>query len=442
MMLTINRAIGLQVRLIALAALCWIGNLAAVSAKDTAPQGQVVVEGSARAVDGLRTWLAMPVGDRPAMETTAFVQVPLNKADAAAARQLLWDDHVAQLRDSRADELAAKVIKLDGAEMRYDWLKFPPENAAKDAPAERPGLFISMHGGGGAPAEVNDSQWVNQVRLGNAYQPKNAIYVAPRATTNDWNLWHQPHIDKYFDRLISTLVALADVDPNRVYLMGYSAGGDGVYQLAPRMADRFAAASMMAGHPNDASPRGLRNLPFTIHVGELDEAFSRNKVAVAWKEQLEKLRDADKTGYEHWVEVHTGKGHWMDLQDKAAVDWMQKFARTPLPQKIVWRQAGVTHPRFYWLAAEPGSIAGGDEVEAERRDQQIDIKRLAGNAKLLVRLNDAMLDLDQPVIVTMDGKEVARQTLTRTIGTLAKTLAERGDPELVFSAEVAVPNQP
>jgi hypothetical protein len=53
-----------------------------------------------------------------------------------------------------------------------------------------------------------------------------------------------------------------------------------------------------------------------------------------------------------------------------------------------------------------------------------------------------MLDLDQPVIVTMDGKEVARQTLTRTIGTLAKTLAERGDPELVFSAEVAVPNQP
>jgi predicted esterase len=351
---------------------------------------------------------------------------------------VLWDDHVAQLRASRAEELAAKVIKLDGAEMKFEALKFPPENAADGAPAERPGLFISMHGGGGAPAQVNDSQWVNQVRLGGAYRPMNAIYVAPRATTNDWNLWHQPHIDKYFDRLISTLVALADVDPNRVYLMGYSAGGDGVYQLAPRMADRFAAASMMAGHPNDASPRGLRNLPFTIHVGELDGAYSRNKVALAWKEQLEKLRAADKTGYEHWVEVHTGKGHWMDLQDKAAVQWMQKFARTPLPQKIVWRQAGVTHPRFYWLAADPSTIAGGDEVEAERRDQQIDIKRLAGNAKLLVRLNDAMLDLDQPVVVKMDGKEVARKTLNRTIGTLAKTLAERGDPELVFSAEVEV----
>ena len=53
---------------------------------------------------------------------------------------------------------------------------------------------------------------------------------------------------------------LGDVDPNRVYIMGYSAGGDGVYQLAPRMADRWAAAAMMAGHPNDASPLGLRNI--------------------------------------------------------------------------------------------------------------------------------------------------------------------------------------
>ena len=53
------------------------------------------------------------------------------------------------------------------------------------------------------------------------------------------------------------MIMLYEVDPNKVYLMGYSAGGDGVYQLAPRMADRFAAAAMMAGHPNETSPLGL-----------------------------------------------------------------------------------------------------------------------------------------------------------------------------------------
>ncbi|MFM8642358.1 MAG: polyhydroxyalkanoate depolymerase, partial [Phycisphaerales bacterium] len=110
-----------------------------------------------------------------------------------------------------------------------------------------------------APAPVNDAQWENQKRL---YSPPEGVYVAPRAPTNEWNLWHQGHVDALFDRLIENLVMCERVDPDRIYLMGYSAGGDGVYQLAPRMADRFAAAAMMAGHPNEAVPDGLRNLPF------------------------------------------------------------------------------------------------------------------------------------------------------------------------------------
>jgi poly(3-hydroxybutyrate) depolymerase len=51
--------------------------------------------------------------------------------------------------------------------------------------------------------------------------------------------------------------------------MGYSAGGDGVFQIAPRMADHWAAAAMMAGHPGDAAALNLRNLPFTIFMGGL-----------------------------------------------------------------------------------------------------------------------------------------------------------------------------
>ena len=106
-------------------------------------------------------------------------------------------------------------------------------------------LYISMHGGGGAPAQVNDSQWRNQIRL---YQP-------PDMGLSTSYLEHLPilgisgiesHIDHFFDRLIQGAVHVMGANPNRVYFMGYSAGGDGVYQLAPRMADRLAAASMMA----------------------------------------------------------------------------------------------------------------------------------------------------------------------------------------------------
>ena len=39
---------------------------------------------------------------------------------------------------------------------------------------------LSLHGGGGAPARVNDRQWENQVKL---YQPPDSLYVVPRAPT-------------------------------------------------------------------------------------------------------------------------------------------------------------------------------------------------------------------------------------------------------------------
>ena len=59
---------------------------------------------------------------------------------------------------------------------------------------------------------------------------------------------------RLFDRLIADIVLQRDVDPKQIYLIGYSAGGDGVYQFAPRLADHFAAAAMCAGHPNHTTP--------------------------------------------------------------------------------------------------------------------------------------------------------------------------------------------
>src|SRR4029079_6284804 len=103
------------------------------------------------------------------------------------------------------------------------------------------------------------------------------------------------------------MIILEDVDPNRVYLLGYSAGGDGVYQLAPRMADRWAAASMMAGRTNAVQHLGLRNLPFAIHVGALDAAYNRNKIAGEWGKKLDDLQKADPEGYVHVAKLHEGR---------------------------------------------------------------------------------------------------------------------------------------
>jgi poly(3-hydroxybutyrate) depolymerase len=353
---------------------------------------------------------------------------PLSQSEATAAVDAAVKRIADRSRAERAAELKSGVLTVDGARMPIWATQFGPKS--KDG--TRP-LWISMHGGGGAPAKVNDQQWDNQKRL---YQPSEGVYVAPRAPSNEWNLWHQAPVDRLFERLIEDLVICERVDPDRVYLMGYSAGGDGVYQLAPRMADRFAAASMMAGHPNDARPEGLRNLPFAIHVGGDDGAFDRNKVAAQWGGMLDALAQADPGAYVHQVEVHAGKGHWMDREDSSAVPWMAKYTRNARPMKVVWVQDDVTHPRFYWLAVDEPKQ--GQRMVVTRQGQEITIVEAPPSLTVRILLDDTMLDLDKDVRVTQDGKELFAGRVPRSKAVIERTLQERFDPKAAFTAEVKV----
>jgi acetyl esterase/lipase len=395
--------------------------LAAASAFAAEPLPQA----SGQAVQALKQYLSAEPTARPTLDKQQFASTPLTKADAQSAQQLLWEAHVKQIRQSRAAEIKDRRLREGTLEMPFYYDIFG------DKPATGRSLFISMHGGGNATKQLNDQQWENQKRL---YKPAEGVYLAPRAPTNTWNLWHEPHIDRMFARLIEDLIVLEDVDPNHVYIMGYSAGGDGVYQLAPRMADRLAAASMMAGHPNDASALGLRNIGFTIHVGALDNGFNRNKVAAEWGIKLDDLQKADPDGYVHLVKLHEGKPHWMDREDAEAVPWMAKFTRNPFPSRVVWKQASVVHSRFYWLAAGPEPQKPGNQVIASYAGQQITVD--SDVPRLMIRLNDRMMDLDKPITILAGSNEVFRGTVSRTIATLARTLDEYGDPVAVFSAEV------
>ncbi|MDB5313682.1 MAG: hypothetical protein JWO38_7884 [Gemmataceae bacterium] len=393
-----------------------------------AAEGPVAAKSTA-AVDALKAELATNPIPNPGLAAKTFAAVPLTKADSDAARALIWKAHSAVVAKDRAAEVHDRVLKDGRLEMPFFMKAFGKK------PAGGRSLWVSLHGGGGAPKAVNDGQWENQKGL---YQLEEGLYLAPRAPTNTWSLWHEGHIDRLFGRLIEDLIVLEEVDPDRVYVMGYSAGGDGVYQLAPRMADRWAAAAMMAGHPNDASPLSLRNVPFALQVGGKDAAFDRNKVAAEWGDKLDRLRKDDPDGYEHFVKIHEDKGHWMNREDKVALPWMAKHRRNPVPKRVVWKQAGTTHDRSYWLAVPAGQAKPGSLVSATVDKQTVEVTAAEQVTKLLIRLDDRMLDLDRPVTVTYRGKVLFEGIAPRTIGGLSRTLAGRGDPKLVFDAEVAV----
>lgn len=393
------------------------------------PALAVDAEKSAAAVKDLKAAIDAKPASVAELADKPFAKVPLTKTDAAAARELLWTLHTGLIKKDRAAEVKDKVLKEDKLEMPFSFKTFGKK------PKGGWSLWISLHGGGGAPKEVNDKQWENQKGL---YQPEEGIYLAPRAPTNTWNLWHEGHIDRLFARLIEDLIVFEEVNPNRVYVMGYSAGGDGVYQIAPRMADHWAAAAMMAGHPNGVSLLSLRNVPFALQVGGNDAAYSRNAVGKEYGRTLDKLRADDPDGYEHLVRIHPGKGHWMNLEDKLALPWMATFTRDPLPAKVVWQQTGAVHERSYWLAVPPKDAKGDALVVAKRDKQAVEVEKAEKVERLIVRFDDRAADLDKPVKVVHDKKELFAGEVSRTIGVLAKTLAGRGDPGLVFDAEVEV----
>ena len=386
------------------------------------------IENSAH-IQSLETWLDQATGPESNLSGQSFAQRAVSEEAADTAVQMIHEFLNKELKEKYAGDWQDSTLKIGKRELKFRYKKFG------EKPAKGWSLYISMHGGGGTTKEMNDQQWKNQIGL---YEPEEGIYMAPRSPTDSWNMWHQSHVDSLFSLFIELADVFEGINTNRVYLTGYSAGGDGTYQLAPRMADQLAAAAMMAGHPNDASPLGLYNLPFALHMGAEDAAYDRNKIAAGWGQKLDELQQNDPGGYIHDVQIHEGMGHWMQRKDTVAIDWMSQFYRKPYPEKVVWKQSGVTHNRFYWLGVPEKKAQKGALVVASRKGQTITIEKAESVSTLLINLNDEMVDLDKKVTVEYNGKVIYSDIPPRTIAQIWKSLNERNDSNQVFFAQIEV----
>jgi pimeloyl-ACP methyl ester carboxylesterase len=358
----------------------------------------------------------------------SFAQRGLSSAEAEKLAKKEWTIEASKLLPAAEKVWSEGVIRFGKYTMPIAYKAFG------EKPAGGRSLYISLHGGGNAPPKVNDQQWENQRTL---YPIKEGFCIVPRAPTNTWNLWHEGHIDNLLDSLIRYAVILEDVNPNKVYILGYSAGGDGVFQLAPRMADRFAAASMMAGHPGDANVLNLRNLPFAIYMGGRDTAYHRNTLALGFEKKLDSLHNADPPGYTHDFHLYADKAHWMDNRDTIAIPWMASFIRNPLPQKVVWVQDNRLQHRFYWLSAPVETLNEGVAAELSIKGNQIIVTKSTFKV-LNINLNDKMMDLDRKITVIENGRILFRGKVKRNLNTIKKTVQEYQDPQMIFSVKLVL----
>ena len=323
-------------------------------------------------------------------------------------------------------------------------------------------LYIALHGGGGAPKELNDSQWVDMT-VYYSLSLTCGVYVAPRGVRDTWDTHFNPESYPLYDRLIQRMILTRDVDPNRVYLLGFSAGGDGVYAVAPRMADRFAGANMSSGHPNGVSMRNMKNLPIQLQAGENDTAYNRNTVTAEYDGVLNGL-EAEFGGYVHRTLIHYNTGHnyadygrnpiptikdaqaWLTegkraykTMDSYPPDWLNQFVRNPLPETVIWDLSTRADLRetesFYYLTAPYETDSGLILAAYSREENRITLTAQDVNGPFGVLLNEQMVDFSKPVTFSVNGEETVLNVLPdRTI--LAETTWERGDPNFQFEAKV------
>ncbi len=361
-------------------------------------------------------WTFAPELDRLLLENESAVRAAAWQAFRAAPEQQNKADFEAkQVRFG--DYLSAYTLKSVGTRPPGGWP-----------------LFIAMHGGGGAPKEVNDSQWQHmQIYYKDHPELGGYRYLALRAPNDTWNGFYDDYVYPLVENLIRQQLLFNDVDANKVFLIGYSHGGYGALAIGPKMPDRFAAVHASAAAPTDGetSAKTLRNTPFSVMVGETDTMYGRVERDRKFAAQIEALRGARKDIYPVSVRVMAGFGHG-GLPDRDEIVNLYAETRNPTPRELTWEMTdGVIHD-FFWLRTDaPGK---NREINAVCRDNQLTVTT-SGVEAASVLLDNRLIDFSKPLTLEINGQK-SQRVIAPSLKTLCETLARRGDIELAFSAQI------
>jgi transglutaminase-like putative cysteine protease/predicted esterase len=349
--------------------------------------------------------------------------------DAAAVRRAVWKAyqaapiHAEAKKDFEQNQvrhqkyLSAYVVRKVGKRPLQGWP-----------------LFIAMHGGGRTPKSVNDSQWKVMQRY---YRDQPSVtgyqYLALRAPNDTWNGFYDDYVPPLIINLIRQFLLFGDIDPDKVFLMGYSHGGYGAFFIGPKIPDRFAAVHASAAAPTDGtiSARTLRNTRFTFMVGEKDNAYGRRERCETFAAEVRKLQEQNKGAFPVVFELKKGFGH-TGLPDRDKIKEMYPFTRQPTPRRLTWDLTDPVIAYFFWLAVpRPG------------KEQSIDAALNDNNARISTRnvkqfelcLDERLVAFGGPLRLTIDGNMRVLE-VRPSFRTLCESLAERGDPELAFTCRV------
>lgn len=453
---------------------------------------QVLSEPQGKAVQAL---VAETGGDLAALKSfEAELALPsgLSAEQVEALRDALWASYKAGITQANSDQtdalgdlpptmaeliegaeggrvgIRARSMPLREFKMPFALIRREPSGVPE---AGRP-MFICTHGGGGKGDAagphawaVNSREWQTQTQFAiRVYKPE-GLYFVPRMADDRKGRWRHAHHQDQFELAIRHGVLFWGVDPNRVYKLGISQGGFGSAILGVFMPDLFAGINPMAGGVGLGNPpENLRNLPCFTSVGEKDTMFKRAGHAIAFHNRLDELHEQDPGGYINHLDLQAGRGHGIDYRPGAP--WIAKHQRNPHPEAVVWTSKeldGRRRDAMYWLELRgdnlKGTIALTARVDRTQNSVTLTAQQLAKEnaqgdptqigeqqagrvpltgATVGVLLNDKLLDLDRPVTVLCNGRQVFSGPVERDGHTLLETLVRRGDWNYAFPVRIEI----
>ena len=280
--------------------------------------------------------------------------------------QQVWNDYLSSASASTVSPtLVKKKTDPDVPKFDYYVLSYPGTLGLKytfdvygDQPSNGYPLFIALHGGGGGDPGTNTGDW--KYHATKVYGPnvknyvQNGVFIAARGLSrpgqqDEWNLHFQSETYFLFQRLIRNVLlqkpleatgrilnpaAKTFVDPNRVHILGFSAGGDGVYRLATVLSDKFAAASVGGGHPGSAVLTNLANVPTCIQVGQWDgdenpaKEAHRNTTTCEVGKKLRDLQTENPGYYTYDIFIHPTSFNSAGTDPRSHSSWVPDHLTT------------------------------------------------------------------------------------------------------------------
>jgi polyhydroxybutyrate depolymerase len=162
-----------------------------------------------------------------------------------------------------------RPIKSEGLSRRYQVHVPPNRGAAKRAWP----VVVVLHPIGG-----NSQQIIQMTDLNDKADRAGFLAVYPealaRGATSTWTVEapDEGFVDdvKFIDKVLDDLAGLININPRRVYVVGFSAGGIMAYRLASELSDRIAAVASVAGPMPPFEIKARRPVPVMHMHGTKD----------------------------------------------------------------------------------------------------------------------------------------------------------------------------